>query len=605
MVLSGSNWEFSGPNAASVANLSTTDCGHKSFAYVRDFLSKRQALIRIEDDEYGPFTMGTRGTPQGALLSPLLFNIAMVQLPHLLARVEGIQHSPYADDITIWTTEGSLGEIEERLQRAASIVDSYAIGCGLQCAPAKSELLHVRANPKDNTSLHISLTGGPIREVEEIRILGLFIHNRLSPDSTIAKLKRVGEQVGCMIHRVSNKRGGLRGRDVLRLVHAFVTSRILYSVPYLRTTKQNDERIDAIIRKATKRALDLPVVTSNAKLSALGVLNSYQELKEAHLVNQYTRRSQTVAGRRLLDRLHIQHECIPEETCRLPELWRHKLWVSPVPRNMDTQTHEGRREARARALEHQYESKQGVYCVDVPGPSPTVFYTAAVVQQDQRVNGLSYRVINSAQAEEVAIALAASAPNSKVIITDSRRAFEHYLVGEVSLLAHRILKRAEMDSDPSPKRIVWTPGHQGLRGNEAADAATRALTHRAPHPGSSGSEIRQPLLRFREILADYCERHRLFPVPAKGRAPAANTLLCPAIVQHFDPKVNGRCPHCGEVSDNFHLVWACQVNPSHPTNRSPTREAWEAALLNCSGLESQRALVQRARVAALSSGVPD
>ncbi|KAG0414487.1 hypothetical protein HPB47_008353, partial [Ixodes persulcatus] len=270
------------------------------------------------------------------------------------------------------------------------------------------------------------------------------------------------------------------------------------------------------------------------------------ELKEAHLVNQYTRLSQTVSGRRLLDRLHIQHE--------LPELWRHKLWVSPLPRNMDTQTHEGRRGARARALEHQYGSKQGVYYVDVAGPSPTGFYRAAVVHQDQRVNGLSYRAIISVQAEE------------------------------------------------------------GLRGNVAADAAARALTHRAPHPGSSGSEIRQPVLQFKEILADYCERHWLFPVPAKGLSGAdertlrrlqTNTLLRPAIVKHFDPKVDGRCPHWGEVSDNFHMVWACQMNPSLPPNPSPTREAWEAALLNLSGLESQRTLVQRARVAALCSGVPD
>nr|XP_050033693.2 uncharacterized protein LOC126530455 [Dermacentor andersoni] len=597
-----------------LANLSTTDCGHKAFAYVRDFLSKRQALLKIEDEEYGPYTMGTRGTPQGAVLSPLLFNIAMMQLPQQLARVEGIQHALYADDITIWTTEGSVGEMEDRLQRAASIVDSYAIHCGLQCAPAKSELLHIKTNLKDNTSLRLFLMGGPIREVEEIRILGLFIHHRLSPESTIDKLKRIGEQVGRMIHRVSNKRGGLRGRDALRLAHAFVTSRILYSVPYLRTTKKHDERIDAIIRKVTKRALELPVATCNAKLLALGVLNSYQELKEAHLVNQYTRLSQTVSGRHLLDRLHIQHECIPEETCRLPELWRHKLWVPPLPRNMDTQTHEGRRKARARALEHHYGLKQGVYYVDVAGPSPTGFYTAAVVHQDQRVNGLSYRAFNSAQAEEVAIALAASDPNSKVIITDSRRACEHYLAGEVSPLAYRILQRAVRESDPSPKRIIWTPGHQGLRGNEAADAAARALTHRAPQPDSSGSEIRQPLLRFREILADYCERHRLFPVPAKGLSKAdertlrrlqTNTLLCPATAKHFDPKVDGRCPHCGEVSDNFHMVWACQMNPSLPPNPSPTREAWEAALLNCSALESQRALVQRARVAASSSGVPD
>ncbi|XP_077552851.1 uncharacterized protein LOC144167469 [Haemaphysalis longicornis] len=558
--------------------------------------------------------MGTRGTPQGAVLSPLLFNIAMMQLPHKLARVEGIQHALYADDITIWSTEGSLGEMEDRLQRAASIVESYANDCGLQCAPTKSELLHIKPNPKENTRLSISLTGGSIREVEEIRILGLLIHNKLSPATTIAKLKRTGEQVGRMIQRVSNKRGGLRGRDALRLAHAFVTSRILFSVPYLRTNKQHENRIDVIIRKATKRALDLPVATSNTRLSALGVLNSYQELKEAHLTNQYTRLAQTASGRHLLNRLQIKHECIPEETCKLPELWRHRLWVHPLPRNMEKHTHEGRREARAKTLGRKYGNGRGVFYVDVAGPSPLGFFTAAVIHRDQQVDGLSYRAPNSTQAEAIAIALAASDPKSRTIITDSRRACERYLAGTVPPLAYRILKRVVRFVDPAPKEIVWSPGHQSLRGNEAAHAAARALTHRAPHPCSPGSEISKPLLRFREIVKHYCDNRRLYPAPAKGLSKAderilrrlqTNTFMCPAVAKHFDPKTDGRCLHCGVVSDTFHMVWACQRNPALSPNPSTTREAWEAALLNCSGLESQRALVRRARVAALTNGVPE
>ncbi|XP_075559658.1 uncharacterized protein LOC142591179 [Dermacentor variabilis] len=595
-----------------LANLSSTDCGARVHAYVRDFLSNRQAFLRIEGEEYGPYMMGTRGTPQGAVLSPLLFNIAMMRLPSQLARVEGIQHALYADDITIWTTEGSVGDMEARLQQAASIVDAYAMDCGLQCAPAKSELLHVRANPKDRTAIHISLSGGPIREVEELRILGLFIHHRLRPDSTIVKLKRVGEQVGRMIRRVSNKPGGLRGRDALRLVYAFVTSRILYAVPYLRTTKQDEARIDAIIRKATKRALDLPVATSNAKLKAFGVLNSYQELREAHLVNQYTRLMQTAPGHRLLHRLHIQHDCTPEETERIPVLWRHMLCVSPLPRNMDTDMHENRRHARARALERQHGSRPGVYYVDVAGPSPTGFYTAAVVHQEMHVDGLSFRAPNSMRAEEVAIALAAAHANSRIIITDSRKACDHYLAGEISPLAACILRRTA--TDPTPKRIIWAPGHQGVRGNEAADAAARALIYRAPHPSSSGSETNQPLLRFREIITHYSDNHRLFPAPAKGlskteertlRRLQTGTLLCPAILKHYDPNTDGRCPHCGETCDIFHMVWACTQNPHFPPSPTPSREAWETALLNCSSLESQRALVKRARDGALSCDVPD
>lgn len=181
-------------------------------------------------------------------------------------------------------------------------------------------------------------------------------------------------------------------------------------------------------------------------------------------------------------------------------------------------------------------------------------------------------------------------------------------------MAYKILKRVVWYVGPTPKEIVWSPGYQGLKGNEVANSAARALTHRAPHPGSSDSEIRKPLPRFREILNYYCENRRLFPVPAKGLSKAdepilrrlqTNTFMFPAVAKHFHPKTDGQCPHCEEVCDTFHMVWAYQKNPALSPNPSPTREAWEAALLNCSGLESQRALAQRARAAASTSGVQE
>ncbi|KAH7971464.1 hypothetical protein HPB49_024417 [Dermacentor silvarum] len=47
----------------------------------------------------------------------------MMQLRHPLGRVEWVHQALYADHITIWTTEESLGEMEDHLQRAAFIVD--------------------------------------------------------------------------------------------------------------------------------------------------------------------------------------------------------------------------------------------------------------------------------------------------------------------------------------------------------------------------------------------------------------------------------------------------------------------------------------------------
>lgn len=89
-----------------LANLSTTDCGQKTFNYIRAFLAHRAVFLRLDSTEHGPYPLGTRGTPQGAVLSPLLFNLAMMRLPSLLREVEEIHHALYADDITISTNTG-------------------------------------------------------------------------------------------------------------------------------------------------------------------------------------------------------------------------------------------------------------------------------------------------------------------------------------------------------------------------------------------------------------------------------------------------------------------------------------------------------------------
>ncbi|KAH6946290.1 hypothetical protein HPB50_012686 [Hyalomma asiaticum] len=92
-----------------LANLSPTDCGVRTYAYVRD----RQAH-RIEDEKFCRYTMGTR-------------------------------------DIAL----------RERLQ----------------CASNKSELLHARGNPKDKTAIGAFVSAGLLGEVEELRILGLFLYH--------------------------------------------------------------------------------------------------------------------------------------------------------------------------------------------------------------------------------------------------------------------------------------------------------------------------------------------------------------------------------------------------------------------------------------------
>lgn len=125
--------------------------------------------------------------------------------------------------------------------------------------------------------------------------------------------------------------------------------------------KQDEDALEVILRKIFKRALDLPVNTSNQRLLALRMVNIIRELREAHLTNQYMRLSQTELGRRLLARLHSQHTTLMEERVRTPTPRRYTLHVCPLPANVTREDHDGRRLARAEALARHYGSKPSVY----------------------------------------------------------------------------------------------------------------------------------------------------------------------------------------------------------------------------------------------------
>ncbi|XP_075743460.1 uncharacterized protein LOC142797548 [Rhipicephalus microplus] len=284
---------------------------------------------------------------------------------------------------------------------------------------------------------------------------------------------------------------------------------------------------------------------------------------------------------------------------------------------MNPDLHPGRRLARAAALHTRHSDRPGVFYVDVSGPSPSGHFTAAVITEGKHVDGLSFRADTVTHAEEVAIALAASHPASRTILTDSRSACSQYLQGSIAPLAASLLQAASWRFNPHPIRIVWTPGHSGLPGNEAANAAARASPVRAVAPSCPETESGNTnLTRFREISAYYRASRRLYPDPARGLEKAderllrplqTNTFISPAVARHFLLEINGTCSTCHVLADTYHVVASCPVNPVpfSPPFPIPTREAWEEHLLGCSTLAAQRSLVERARAASSSTGVPE
>lgn len=245
---------------AILEGLQQAGIGLKTYRYVRNFLTDRTAVITFQEIQSGVIRLGNRGTPQGSVLSPTLFNMAMRGLPKELRKIGNynLNYSLYADDINLWINRGSDAEINETLQAAADVISKYAADRGLKCSPEKSEIFvyndkALRNKPPSDPQVYVE--GREIPKVETIRILGLHLQTHGRNTITIKKLENHATQTLNLIRRVSRNGGGLKEKNLLRLVQAFIISRVGYATPYLNLKADERRKIDALIRKCVKKAL--------------------------------------------------------------------------------------------------------------------------------------------------------------------------------------------------------------------------------------------------------------------------------------------------------------------------------------------------------------
>lgn len=207
------------------------------------------------------------GTPQGSVISPLLFNIVMIRAAKAVAEVKGIRHTVYADDIgTQWTAGGTDAGIERRIQKAVRAIENSPEGTGLECSPAKSELLTYSPRkqgkqpppPRESDRLEIvTKTGQRIPEVQEIRVLGMHINAKGNKGNLMRKLATKTASTMRLLQRVSTKKMGMREEALSRLVQSFAISHVAYTVTYHKWTQTENAKIDIMMRRMHKRALGL------------------------------------------------------------------------------------------------------------------------------------------------------------------------------------------------------------------------------------------------------------------------------------------------------------------------------------------------------------
>ena len=119
------------------------------------------------------------GTPQGAVLSPCLFNFFVSDLRERLGA--GVQLVQFADDIALWATSNDPREAEKALQIGLDEIAKWTLKWRVELCPDKTQsILFTRCPSHHTRELKVSIYGKEIKEKQEIRFLGVLLDNRLN-----------------------------------------------------------------------------------------------------------------------------------------------------------------------------------------------------------------------------------------------------------------------------------------------------------------------------------------------------------------------------------------------------------------------------------------
>jgi RNA-directed DNA polymerase len=204
------------------------------------------------------------GTPQGAVISPLLSNIYLNPLDHLLAQ-QGIEMVRYADDFVI------LCRSEGEAQRALASVQQWTTQAGLTLHPEKTRIVDATKHGgfdflgyhfergykwprkkslkklKDKIRVHTKRNNGQSLKVIIKRVnrvtRGWYAYFKHSPHSTLRDLDSwLRMRLRSILRKRAKRQGRARRRDNQLWPNAFFTTQGLFSLAHAHALERQPSR---------------------------------------------------------------------------------------------------------------------------------------------------------------------------------------------------------------------------------------------------------------------------------------------------------------------------------------------------------------------------
>ena len=229
--------------------------------YLNNFFKNRRFRVLLEDRHSKQYPINS-GVPQGSVLSPLLFNVLLSDLP----QSEDAMTFCFADDIAYSVTAKTVAEAQIQLQPIVNRFDAWSKDWGLIINPSKSRLMCF-TRKRVNAIPSIKLNDTTVPFVTEHCWLGLKLDGpTLNWKKHIEYLKITCCKRLDIMKRLASKKWGASKDVMITFYKSFIRSKLDYGCTiYCSASKTVLKQLETIqntaIRIATGAFKSSPVVS--------------------------------------------------------------------------------------------------------------------------------------------------------------------------------------------------------------------------------------------------------------------------------------------------------------------------------------------------------
>jgi ribonuclease HI len=204
------------------------------YSWIADFLSNRTIQVRVGSTLSKKYLL-ENGTPQGSVISPLLFILMNNDFPTINDLTT--QTSLFADDSAIWKSGRNLKTLYTAIQNQLNKISAWCMKWGFIINTKKTvAMIFTRRRIKENTVL--MLNKKPITKVTQAKFLGLIFDPKLTWNNHINYLVAKCQSRINLLRSLSGQTWGASKKALLSVYRTLIRSKLDYGSELFHTASQ-------------------------------------------------------------------------------------------------------------------------------------------------------------------------------------------------------------------------------------------------------------------------------------------------------------------------------------------------------------------------------